>query len=158
IFDAGPGELFVIRNVAGLVPMFAPDARAHGVSAALEYGVLALDVDAILVMGHGRCGGIAAVLDEARPLTSTDFVGAWPSDRRTLAATIDLPADATPESRRLALEQRSVERSIDRLRTFPWIRQREVAGSIALHGAWFDIALGELHAYGRGGWQRVDVG
>src|SRR5690242_1783461 len=89
IFDAGPGELFVVRNVAGLVPVFLPDARAHGVSAALEYGVLALGVDSIVVMGHGRCGGIAAALDEARPLSATDFVGTWIAGLRELAGEID---------------------------------------------------------------------
>ncbi|HEX8025073.1 MAG TPA: carbonic anhydrase, partial [Candidatus Limnocylindrales bacterium] len=156
IFDAGPGELFVVRNVAGLVPVFAPDARAHGVSAALEYGVLALDVDSIVVLGHGRCGGIAAALEPAGPLSSTDFVGTWIAGLRQLADTIALPPSAPPEERRLALERRSIEGSIANLRTFPWIRRREEDGSLALHGAWFDIALGELHERGPHGWHRVD--
>jgi carbonic anhydrase len=157
IFDAGPGELFVVRNVAGLVPVFAPDARAHGVSAALEYGVLALDVDSIVVLGHGRCGGIAAALEPTGPLTATDFVGTWMADVRELAATIALPPTAPGAERRLALERRSIEQSIAHLRTFPWIRRREANGSLALHGAWFDIALGELHALGPSGWRRVDA-
>jgi carbonic anhydrase len=155
IFDAGPGELFVVRNVAGLVPTFAPDARRHGVSAALEYGVLALRVNSIVVLGHGRCGGIAAALDETGPLTATDFVGTWIAGVRDLAATIALPASATPDAWRLELERRSVEQSIDHLRTFPWIRKREAAGEVALHGAWFDIALGELHELGSRGWHPV---
>src|SRR5690242_3613358 len=86
VFDAGPGELFVVRNVAALVPVFAPDAAAHGVSAALEFGVLALDVASIVVMGHGRCGGIAAALADPRPLSETDFIGRWTADLRVLAA------------------------------------------------------------------------
>ena len=158
VFDAGPGELFVVRNVAALVPVFAPDATAHGVSAALEYGVLALGVEAIVVMGHGRCGGIAAALDEARPLSSTDFVGTWIAGLRELAAEVDagdVPDGRSPEDRRLALEHRSVERSIDHLRTFPWIRHREAEGRLALEGAWFDIAQGELHALGPEGWAPV---
>jgi carbonic anhydrase len=157
IFDAGPGELFVIRNVAGLVPVFAPDARAHGVSAALEYGVVALSVSSIVVLGHGRCGGIAAALEPAGPLTATDFVGAWTAGLRDLAATIVMPPTAKPEERRLELERRSVESSIDHLRTFPWIRHREDDGALALHGAWFDIALGELHERTARGWQPVTI-
>lgn len=154
IFDAGPGELFVVRNVAGLVPVFAPDAQPHGVSAALEYGVLALAVDSIVVLGHGRCGGITAALEEAGPLTATDFVGTWTAGLRDLAATIALPAAAADE-RRLELERRSIQQSIDHLRTFPWIRRRVDEGALALHGAWFDIGLGELHERGPRGWRRV---
>jgi carbonic anhydrase len=157
VFDAGPGELFVVRNVAGLVPVFAPDARPHGVSAALEYGVVALSVDSVVVLGHGRCGGIAAALEPAGPLTATDFVGAWTAGLRDLAATIAMPPSAAPEDRRLALERRSIEASIEHLRTFPWIRHREDDGALALHGAWFDIALGELHELGPRGWHRVEV-
>jgi carbonic anhydrase len=157
IFDAGPGELFVVRNVAGLVPVFAPDARPHGVSAALEYGVVALRVDSIVMLGHGRCGGIAAALEPAGPLTATAFVGAWTAGLRQLAATLGLPPGAAPAERRLALERRAIEQSIDHLRTFPWIRRRVEDGALGLHGAWFDIALGELHEFGPGGWRRVAV-
>jgi len=158
VFDAGPGELFVVRNVAALVPVFAPDATAHGVSAALEYGVLALEVSSIVVMGHGRCGGIAAALADARPLSETDFIGTWTADLRALAASMDLEAASSAAARRLALEHASVERSIEHLRTFPWIQRREAFGSLALHGAWFDIALGELHELAAGGWEPVATG
>ena len=85
VFDAGPGELFVVRNVAGLVPVYAPDSAAHAASAALEYGVLALEVGSIVVMGHGRCGGIAAALYDPWPLSATDFLGTWIEGIRTLA-------------------------------------------------------------------------
>lgn len=155
VFDAGPGELFVVRNVAGLVPAYAPDPGLHGASAALEFAVLELRVRSILVMGHGRCGGIAAALGDAAPFSATDFVGAWVAGLRALATGLD-PADATdPERRATALEHRSVEHSIGHLRTFPWIRSSEDAGALALHGAWFDIALGELHVLGSGGWVRI---
>ncbi|HXI46042.1 MAG TPA: carbonic anhydrase [Candidatus Acidoferrales bacterium] len=156
VFDARPGELFVVRNVAGLVPAYAPDAAAHGASAALEYGVLALGVESIVVMGHGRCGGIAAALDDAEPLSTTDFVGTWVAGLRSMAEEPAIAGIADPDARRLALEHRSVERSIEHLRTFPWIRSREAAGSLRLHGAWFDIGLGELHEHTAGGWRRVD--
>ena len=158
IFDAGPGELFVVRNVAGLVPAYAPDAAAHGASAALEYGVLALGVESVVVMGHGRCGGIAAALDDAAPLSTTDFVGTWVAGLRSLAGEPAIAEATDPDARRLALEHRSVERSIDHLRTFPWIRKREAEGGLRLHGAWFDIGLGELHELVAEGWRRVDPG
>lgn len=155
VFDAGPGELFVVRNIGGLVPAYAPDPAAHGVSAALEYGVLALGVQSIVVLGHGRCGGIAAALDEAAPLSATDFVGIWIAELRALAAAPAVAGIADPAGRRLALERRSVERSLEHLRSFPWIRSREADGSLALHGAWFDIELGELHELGSVGWSPV---
>src|SRR5689334_10036305 len=80
IFDAGPGELFVVRNVANLVPPYAPDGEFHSTSAALEFGVMSLKVKNIVVMGHGRCGGIKAALDpEQRPLSPGDFIGKWMS-------------------------------------------------------------------------------
>jgi carbonic anhydrase len=157
VFDAGPGELFVVRNVAGLVPVYAPDLAAHAASAALEYGVLALEVGSIVVMGHGRCGGIAAALDDTGPLSSTDFLGTWVAGLRTLAEDPEVAGATDPEARRLALEHRSIERSLEHLRTFPWVRAREDAGQLLLHGAWFDIGLGELHELVDGHWTRVDV-
>jgi carbonic anhydrase len=157
VFDAAPGELFVVRNVAALVPVYAPDARSHAASAALEFAVLALGVGAIVVMGHGRCGGVAAAFDDAEPLTATDFIGTWVAGLRDLAAELSPAEVADPVAGRRALEHRSVEQSIANLRTFPWIRSREAGGSLALTGAWFDIALGELHALGPGGWEPVAV-
>jgi carbonic anhydrase len=158
VFDAAPGDLFVVRNVAALVPVYAPDSRSHAASAALEFAVLALGVGSIVVMGHGRCGGVAAAFDDAEPLTATDFIGTWVAGLRDLAAELGPDATLDPAGRRRALEHRSVEQSIANLRTFPWIRSREATGTLALHGAWFDIALGELHALGPDGWRPVDAG
>ncbi len=155
IFDAAPGELFVVRNVGALVPVYEPDARSHAASAALEFAVLALGVRAIVVMGHGRCGGIAAAFDDAAPLTSTDFIGNWVAGLRDLADELD-PSDwADPERSRRELELRSVEQSVVNLRTFPWVRSREKAGTLTLSGCWFDIALGELHELAAQRWQPV---
>jgi len=158
IFDARPGELFVVRNVAALVPVYEPDGRSHAASAALEYGVLALAVQGIVIMGHGRCGGIAAALETGSPLTSTDFVGTWVAGIRDLAAELGSVAEADPAGHRLALERASIEQSIATLRTFPWIRSREASGALRIHGAWFDIALGELHALSPDGWRPVSAG
>jgi carbonic anhydrase len=152
VFDAGPGELFVVRNVAALVPVYEPDHRNHAASAALEFAVLALGVRSIVVMGHGRCGGVAAAFDDAAPLSATDFIGTWVAGLRDLARELELPDGADPAGGRLELELRSVEQSIVNLRTFPWIRSRESAGELTLHGAWFDIGLGELHGLTAGGW------
>jgi carbonic anhydrase len=155
ILDAMPGELFVVRNVGGLVPVYAPDTRAHAASAALEYAVIKLAVRSIVVMGHGRCGGVAAALQAGGPLTSTDFIGSWTQALRDLAADID-PADRADDARRhRALEYRSVEQSLANLRTFPWIRSRERDGTLRIAGCWFDIALGELHELTPDGWRPV---
>jgi len=152
IFDAGPGELFVVRNVAALVPVYAPDAKSHGASAALEFAVLGLEVDSIVVMGHGRCGGVAAALDPESRLTDSDFIGAWVADLKTLDERTPATTAGGPAERQRLIEHLSVQQSLEHLRTFPWIAERERSGSLTLHGAWFDIALGELHALARGEW------
>ena len=155
VFDASPGELFVVRNVAALVPVYAPDMRSHAASAALEFAVLALGVSTILVMGHGRCGGVAAAFNDAAPLTATDFIGTWVGGLRDLEALLEPTDVTTPERRRTRLEHLTVEQSMVNLRTFPWVRSREAAGALTLRGAWFDISLGELHALGADGWEPV---
>jgi len=155
VFDASPGELFVVRNVAALVPVYAPDSRSHATSAALEYGVLALGVATILIMGHGRCGGVQAAFNDAAPLTATDFIGTWVAGLRDLEALLGPEDVESHERRRTRLEHLTVEQSLVNLRTFPWVRAREDAGTLALRGAWFDIAFGELHALGAMGWERI---
>jgi carbonic anhydrase len=152
IFDAGPGELFVVRNVAALVPTYAPDAKSHGASAALEFAVLGLQVNSIVVMGHGRCGGVAAALEPSTQLSDTDFIGAWVADLRELAAGVPNASPSAPDERQRLIEHLSVQQSLVNLRTFPWIADRERAGNLTLHGAWFDISLGELHALAGGEW------
>ncbi|MDQ0562729.1 carbonic anhydrase [Rhizobium mesoamericanum] len=145
IFDAGPGELFVIRNVANMVPPYEPDGHFHATSAALEFAVQALKVTDIVVMGHGRCGGIRAALDpSAEPLSPGDFIGRWMSLVRPAAEQIGANDVMTPAERQTALERVSIRNSIENLRTFPEIKALEDAGKIALHGAWFDISTGEL--------------
>lgn len=147
VFDAGPGELFVVRNVANLVPPYAPDGGHHATSAALEFGVLSLGVSAIVVMGHGRCGGIKAALSTSDPLSSTDFIGSWVRSVKDVAQSLELQHPHGECDPLRDVEQASVEHSLANLRTFPWIRQREARKALSLHGAWFDISLGELHVY-----------
>jgi carbonic anhydrase len=146
IFDAAPGELFVLRNVANLIPPYDPDGQYHGTSAAIEFGVMNLRVRHVLVMGHGRCGGIAAFLGGRRVAAGGpqgDFLDKWMSLVAPAAALVaDEPGDDAARQR--ALEFASVRQGIGNLRTFPYIRSLEEIGELALHGAWFDISTGEL--------------
>ena len=146
IFDAGPGEIFVVRNVANLVPSYAPDGKHHSTSAAIEFAVLSIGVKDIIVMGHGRCGGIHAVVEGNAPLSKGDFIGKWMSDVEDLVYAVREEHE-DHSTLGTAVERASVENSVANLRTFPWLRMRENKGEIGLHGAWFDIGLGELHIY-----------
>ena len=143
IFDAAPGELFVVRNVANLVPPYQPDGQLHGVSAALEFGVKVLNVSRIVVMGHAYCGGVHAMLNGA-PDTCGDFVAPWVAQA---APVVRLICESFPgeESERLA-EETVVRLSLENLRTFPWIAEREAAGELTLSGLHFGIANGVLTA------------
>jgi len=145
IFDAGPGELFVLRNVANLVPPFQPDGGQHGTSAAIEFAVNALSVSNIVVMGHGRCGGIKAALDpHAAPLAQGDFIGKWLSMLAPVSETVSKYTLLTDKERQTMLERFSIRNSIANLRTFPYIKALETDQKLAIHGAWFDISTGEL--------------
>ncbi len=144
IFDAGPGELFVVRNVANLVPPYAPDGAYHGVSAALEFAVQALRVKHIVVLGHARCGGIRAFAEAGTPLSPGDFIGKWMSMIAPTAAA------AGPTNHELdyltRLEHASITTSIANLMTFPCISILAGRGKLHLHGAYFDVATGRLEA------------
>jgi carbonic anhydrase len=141
IFAAGPGELFVIRNVANLVPPYAPDASYHGTSAAVEFGLRVLGVARIVVMGHAQCGGVRALIEGA-PAEAGDFVAGWmgiaaAARRRVLACT---PAEARQE----ACEFETVRLSLANLLTFPWVAEAVAAGRLRLRGAHFGVATGRL--------------
>ncbi|CAG1001181.1 MAG: carbonic anhydrase [Rhizobiaceae bacterium] len=145
VFDAGPGELFVVRNVANLVPPYSPDGEYHSTSAALEFAVQSLKVSHIVVMGHGRCGGIRAALDpSAAPLSPGDFIGKWMSLVAPAAETVAGNTMMTAGERQTALERISIRYSLANLRTFPCVSILEGKGRLSLHGAWFDISSGEL--------------
>jgi carbonic anhydrase len=145
IFDCGPGELFVMRNVANMVPPYEPDGQYHATSAAIEYAVQVLKVKDIVVMGHGRCGGIQAALDpNLEPLSPGDFIGKWMNMVKSAAEQIQSNDIMTASERQTALERVSIRNSIANLRAFPFVKAQEVAGKVRLHGAWFDISTGEL--------------
>ena len=147
IFDAGPGEMFVVRNVANLVPPYTPDGGHHATSAALEFAVMSLGVRHIVVMGHGRCGGIRAAVQESSPLTHTDFIGSWMRAIKDVTRIVPRELGENAETHERHIERASIEHSLANLRTFPWIRMKENKRELALHGVWFDISMGELHAY-----------
>lgn len=144
VFDAAPGELFVLRNVAALAPPYQPDGGYHGASAAIEFAVNALEVRQIVVMGHGRCGGCAALLSGA-PEGCGEFVAPWMEIARPAAQRARL----APESdRQRAIEFETVRESLANLATFPWIAERTSDGRLKLDGLWFDIRSGELWRLG----------
>ncbi len=151
IFDARPGELFVVRNVANIAPPYAPNDDYHGTSAALEFAVMGLRVEHIVVMGHGRCGGVRAYAEGEldpyqRPLSPGDFIGKWMTLIEPAAHnTPMLPnEDIGLYSERLA--EASVRQSLMNLRTFPCVKTLEEKGRLALHGAFFDVMSGKLRA------------
>jgi carbonic anhydrase len=148
IFDARPGEIFTVRNVANLVPPFEPDGSYHGVSAALEFAVTQLGVEEVIVMGHGFCGGCAAALTgvftDAEPGAGA-FIAHWigmlsGARRKIRAEHAELDRDAFH-----AMELEGVRVSLRNLRTFPWVVEREQTGILKLRGAYFAIADGVLH-------------
>ena len=144
IFGAGPGELFVVRNVANLVPPYAPDPAYHGTSAALEFGVRVLGVSDLVVLGHALCGGVHALLTGA-PAEAGDFVGPW---MRIAQAARERTLACEPVVARQAefCEREVVRLSLANLMTFPWVRDAAQAGTLRLHGLHFDIRTGVLAA------------
>lgn len=144
VFDAGPGELFVVRNVANIVPPYAPDGNAHGVSAALEFGVAALNVKHIVVLGHAQCGGVRAFAEDAAPLSPGDFIGRWMRLMSPAAAKVGPRGERSAADYLSRLEQANVVNSLDNLMTFPRLRKRVERGQVTLHGAFFGVATGDL--------------
>ena len=144
IFSAAPGELFVVRNVANLVPPYQPDAAYHGTSAALEFGVRVLKVQHIVVLGHELCGGVRALL-EGMPPGTEDFVAGWMGIAREARVRVLLRCESvSDDARQEAGEQEMVRLSLENLMTFPWIREAVAAGRLRLHGGHFGIRSGRL--------------
>jgi carbonic anhydrase len=149
IFDAGPGELFVVRNVANLVPPYSPDGEYHGVSAALEFAVGALRVKHIVVLGHAHCGGVRAFAEDRAPLSPGDFIGKWMSLIAPAAEKLGPRGEMPPFDYLVRLEQASIANTLDNLLTFPRLRKLIERGHVALHGAYFGVATGELSVLDR---------
>lgn len=147
VTDAAPGDLFVIRNVAALVPPYMPDGRLAGVSSALEYGVKALEVAHIVVLGHALCGGVRSLLEHGDVDPRFEFVGRWVgllAEAREEVQSLVTEADPALIARQA--EKAAVLVSLRNLLTYPWIADRVQAGRLALHGWYFDFVWGVLMA------------
>ncbi|UUR08684.1 carbonic anhydrase [Sphingomonas glaciei] len=143
IFDTVPGQAFILRNVANLVPPFELGGGLHGVSAALEFAVTKLGVKHIVIMGHGACGGISAALaGHGEP--DRIFIDKWIG---LLDGARDRVLAAAPQNPQHALELEGVKVSLANLRTFPFVAEREATGQLQLHGCWFAIAEGTLYEF-----------
>jgi carbonic anhydrase len=152
VFNTVPGEIFVVRNVAGLVPPYQPDGGCHGTSAALEFGVRVLKVSRIVVLGHAQCGGVRAMVDGAPP-EAADFVAPWMACAQSVlsAAPVGLGADALLSHCELGV----VRLSLRNLMTFPWIAEAVAGGHLSLHGMQFDIHTGVLAKVGQEGLEPI---
>jgi len=142
IFDTHPGELFVVRNIANMVPAYEPDGLCHGVFPALEFAVQVLKVEHIVVLGHAHCGGIRAFAEHGPPLSPGDSIHKWMSLMAPAAERAG-PKDASPDYL-TRLEQASINESLENLLTFPYIAAAVQSGALVLHGAYFDVATGEV--------------
>jgi carbonic anhydrase len=148
---AEPGEMFVVRNVANLVPPYEPGGNFASVPAALEFAVLSLEVEHIIVLGHAQCGGIKALMSDAEPggkPPGGEFIGKWVSiaQRARERVLAELPSKPSALQER-ACEQAAILVSLENLMTYPWIARRVEAGALHLHGWYFDIGQGELFGY-----------
>lgn len=146
IFSAAPGELFIVRNVANLVPPYEEEGQFHGTAAALEFAVEGLGVSEIVVMGHASCGGIDACLGVAAGKPTGRFIGPWVSlldDLRT--QVLAKHPNGSPDEIRLAMEQAAIGKSLSNIETYPFAKHAIQSGLLTLHGAWFSIATGELN-------------
>jgi carbonic anhydrase len=150
IFDARPGELFVVRNVANIIPPYSPDGQAHGVSAALEFGVGALRIKHIVVLGHAHCGGVKAYAQETAPLSPGDFIGKWMQLMAPAVRKLGPMGGAESRENYLArLEQANISNSLDNLMTFPLLAKLIDKGKVTTHGAYFGVASGDLSVLDR---------
>jgi carbonic anhydrase len=148
VFSADPGDIFVARNIASIIPPFDPDSKPRSVGAALEYAVKVLKVSDIVVLGHGRCGGVHALLTKGEGLPPNDYLAPW--------VEIAAPArDLCPpnmdkmshEERGLCGEQAVIQLSIKNMGSYPWIRERLDNGSLQLHGFHFDLFNGKMSRF-----------
>jgi len=149
IFDARPGELFVVRNVDNLVPPYETDGKYHGVSAALEFGVGVLKVKHIVILGHAHCGGIRAYAEDTAPISPGDFIGRWMSLMAPAAEKVGARGSMSRTEYLERMEQASILNTLDNLMTFPRLSKLVERGAVTLHGAYFGVAKGELSVLDR---------
>lgn len=148
ITGSGPGDIFVVRNVAAIVPPYRSDSRHHGTSAAMEFAVKVLKVKRIVVMGHSLCGGVQALADKEISNRAYEFIGPWIEICEPARQAVEEELSGVPANvRQRALEQAVILTSLNNLMTFPWIAEPVKAGQIKLHGWYFDIGDGVLSEF-----------
>lgn len=147
ILDCEPGDLFVIRNVANLVPPCEDTDNYHGTSAALEFAVTALEVESIIVLGHTQCGGIKSLIDNAGKKVDKSFISKWMLQLESVRDEIIADTSIVDQkSRYSCCEKKGVQQSLNNLMTFPWIKERVISGQLKLHGWRYDLYSSELCA------------
>lgn len=149
LMGAGPGDIFVVRNVANLVPPYRNGAEMPGIRADIEFAVKSLNVEQIIILGHSGCGGIRALMDgEGATQHEYEFIGTWVSIARPARERVlrELAGESQAVQTK-ACEHGAIALSLENLKTFPWIRKRVEAGTLELHGWYFDIDAGELLGY-----------
>ena len=148
VTSCNPGELFVIRNVANLVPPFNTDPRHHGTSAALEFGVIGLEVTDIIIFGHSNCGGIQALLNPENKKIGSDFISSWMNIAKPAKEkTLKLYPHHTIKEQRHYCEKESLLVSMNNLTTFPWIKERVLKNKLSTHTWYYNLLCGTIEAY-----------
>ena len=146
--DSAPGDLFILRNIANLVPPYQKNDDYHGVSSTIEYAVCQLEVSDIIILGHSNCGGIKALMEAGTGKPAGEFIGNWVSIASSARDKIiqEMP-DAAADKQARACEKEAILVSLKNLMTFPWVRERVAKGQLSLHGWYYDIANGRLQYY-----------
>ena len=148
LFNSDPGDLFMVRNVANLVPPMEEEGTYHGTSAALEFAVLGLGVKHLVVLGHAHCSGVRLMMDARHDSSGYKYVSPWVSMLSAAYRRVQATMGSASEAERIrACEQNAVLVSLENLTTFDWLRERVEAQELQLHGWYVDIAIPELSAY-----------
>lgn len=146
--NSNPGDLFVIRNVANLVPPYEPDENKHGVSAALEYAVKILEVESIVIIGHSDCGGIKALMNRDKSKVSSEFIDSWLDVAESAKQLVNSKLQNAPEKiRHQACEEASLVLGLDNILTFPWVKSRLEEHKLSVHAWYFNIEKGVLYYF-----------
>ncbi len=146
--DSEQGDLFILRNIANMVPPYLKSDNYHGVSSSIEYAVCFLEVSDIIILGHSDCGGIGALMASASGEETGEFVGKWVSIAASARdKVLKEMADETPEKQARACEKEAILVSMKNLMTFPWVRERVANGKLSLHGWYYNMGTGQLKYY-----------
>lgn len=148
VTDSSQGDLFILRNIANLVPPYLKNDDYHGVSSSIEYAVCHLEVSDIIVFGHSNCGGIGALMDSAQGEEAGEFIGKWVNIAASARDKVlrEMPNE-TPDKQARACEKEAILVSLRNLMTFPWVKERVAKGQLSLHGWYYNMGTGQLRYY-----------